>query len=74
MCNLISELSIYRELDELSVTLWDTSTDEDININQVVSHAAQSENLAPKLPKVRSCSIYRHFPCGLLAAFHGHKH
>ena len=39
-------------LDKVSLTLWDTSSEEDVNINETAAQVLKTEDLAPKLPVV----------------------
>ena len=39
-------------LDKVSLTLWDTSSNEDVNINETAAKVLKTEDLTPKLPEV----------------------
>ncbi|KAK2176141.1 hypothetical protein NP493_680g00019 [Ridgeia piscesae] len=49
-------------LDKVSLTLWDTSSDEDVNINETAAKVLRTEDLAPKLP-VRGGTIEVYVSC-----------
>ena len=36
----------------MSLTLWDTSSTEDVNINETAAKVLKTEDLTPKLPEV----------------------
>ena len=44
----------------MSLTLWDTSTEEDRNINEMVAKVLNMEDLAPNIPEVSSLTFIVH--------------
>ena len=43
----------------MSLTLWDTSSEEDVNINETAAKVLKTEDLTPKLPEV---GVVRNIP------------
>ena len=48
----VTTVCVVCRLDKVSLTLWDTSSDEDVNINETAAKVLRTEDLAPKLPVV----------------------
>ncbi len=45
-------LYTHPRMDKISVTLWDTSGEEDINVNETIAKVLKAEDLQPRLPAV----------------------
>ncbi len=52
MWSIYMYLYTHPRMDKISVTLWDTSGEEDINVNETIAKVLKAEDLQPRLPAV----------------------